>query len=201
MPHMSDQIEQVESAAAEGDPAKPPLAAVDPAALERQVEAVLMSVDKPIPAAKIAEVLGLDKSKPIVEAIERLNGFYGQNQRSFQIDLIAGGYQLLTLAPYRDVVARLHKTKSDNKLSPSALETLAIIAYKQPIMRSEIETVRGVACGEVVRTLMEKRLVKIVGRAEELGRPMLYGTTKTFLEIFGLGSLKDLPSAQELAKP
>jgi len=87
------------------------------------------------------------------------------------------------------------------KLSPAALETLAIIAYKQPIIRADIEAVRGVAAGEVIRGLMYKGLVKIVGRAEVLGRPMLYGTTKKFLEVFGLNSLKDLPKIEELKRP
>ena len=91
--------------------------------------------------------------------------------------------------------------RSDNKLSPAALETLAIVAYKQPVIRVDIEAIRGVAVGEVIRSLMYKGLIKIVGRAEILGRPMLYGTTKKFLEVFGLNSLKDLPKAEELKKP
>ncbi|MFA5293291.1 MAG: SMC-Scp complex subunit ScpB, partial [Phycisphaerae bacterium] len=89
----------------------------------------------------------------------------------------------------------------DNNLSPAALETLAIIAYKQPIIRADIESIRGVACGEMVRSLMYKGLVKIVGKAEILGRPLLYGTTKKFLEVFGLNDLKDLPKAEELKQP
>ena len=92
---------------------------------------------------------------------------------------------------------QLHKTRAASKLSPAAMETLAIIAYKQPILRVQIEAIRGVASGEVVRSLMERRLVKIVGRSDEIGRPMLYGTTKTFLETFGLSSLKDLPKAED----
>jgi segregation and condensation protein B len=87
------------------------------------------------------------------------------------------------------------------KLSPAALETLAIIAYKQPIIRADVETIRGVAVGEIIRTLMAKGLVKIIGRAEVVGRPLLYGTTKKFLEVFGLNSLKDLPKIEELKKP
>src|SRR5690606_33522853 len=121
--------------------------------------------------------------------------------RSFRVEQVAGGYQILTRPQYKDAVAALHRTKQDNKLSPAAMETLAIVAYKQPILRAEIETIRGVACGEVLRSLMDRHLVKIVGRAEELGRPMLYGTTKTFLQVFGLGTLKDLPKAEELNKP
>ena len=126
---------------------------------------------------------------------------YEKQGRSFCIEQLAGGYQILTLPSFKQTVAALHKTRADQKLSASALETLAIIAYKQPIMRAEVEAIRGVASGEMIRSLMDKHLVKIVGRAEELGRPMLYGTTKTFLEVFGLASLKDLPKAEELVKP
>jgi segregation and condensation protein B len=193
---MTEQIEplQVPEPAAPAEP-------LDPDTLDGRVEAVLMSVERAMSAAKLAEAVGAGGARAVQEAIERLNDFYEQSGRSFRIEQVAGGFQILTLPEHRDVVAAVHRTKSDNKLSPAALETLAIIAYKQPIMRAQIETIRGVASGEVIRALMDRHLVKIVGRAEEVGRPMLYGTTKTFLELFGLASLKDLPSAQELAKP
>jgi len=186
--------EQIEPAEAASDPGAA-------AALERQVEAILMSVDRAIPASRIAEAAGLEGAKLVHEAVSRLNDFYQETDRSFRVEQVAGGYQILTLPQYQPVLASLHRSKADNKLSPAALETLAIIAYKQPIMRAEIETIRGVSAGEVIRALMDRHLVKIVGRAEEIGRPMLYGTTKTFLEVFGLSSLKDLPTAQELQKP
>jgi segregation and condensation protein B len=173
----------------------------DEAQLLQQVEAVLMSIDRAIAPAKLAETLGLESSKPVNDAVKKLNKFYEESGRSFRIEQVAGGLQILTLPEFKDVIARLHRTKDDNKLSPAALETLAIIAYKQPVLRVDIETIRGVSSGEVIRVLMERHLVKIVGRAEEIGRPMLYGTTKNFLETFGLASLKDLPNAQELAKP
>jgi segregation and condensation protein B len=154
-----------------------------------------------LPRPRIAEVLGLESSKPIAEAVEQLNRFYADHQRSFHIEQLAGGYQILTLPQFHDQLAALHKTKVDSRLSPAAMETLAIIAYKQPILRAQVEAIRGVSCGEVVRSLMDRHLVKIVGRAEEIGRPMLYGTTKRFLEVFGLASLKDLPKVEELVKP
>lgn len=97
------------------------------------------------------------------------------------------------------VLASLHGMKEQQSLSRAALETLAIIAYRQPITRADLEAIRGVACGEVLRSILEKRLIDIVGRAEELGRPMLYGTTKRFLESFGLASIKDLPNHQDFA--
>ena len=96
---------------------------------------------------------------------------------------------------------KLVKVRGDSKLSPAALETLAIVAYKQPAIRADIEAIRGVASGEILRSLMHKALVKMTGRAEVIGRPMQYGTTKKFLEVFGLNSLKDLPSIEELKKP
>jgi segregation and condensation protein B len=184
---------------ADAAPIVPPPA--DETELQRRLEAVLISVDRPQSPAKLASATGAGSAKDVAQAIEFLNDFYQQHQRSFRIEHLAGGYQIMTQPEFRPVLAALHHAKDDGKLSPAALETLAIIAYKQPIQRVDIESIRGVSCGEVVRTLMEKHLVKIVGRAEELGRPMLYGTTKTFLEVFGLSNLKDLPKAEELIKP
>ncbi len=169
--------------------------------VESSVEAVLMTVDRPIPTGKIAELLELDSAKPISAAIKSLNAFYEAHERSFRIEQVAGGYQILTLPRFKSLLSGLHRTRSDSKLSPAAMETLAIIAYRQPVLRADIEAIRGVACGEVIRSLMDKHLVKITGRAEEIGRPMLYGTTRRFLEVFGLSSLKDLPKSEELVRP
>jgi segregation and condensation protein B len=131
-------------------------------------------------------------------AIATLNERYEQMGCAFRIDEIGGGFQMLTQSQYHDVLERLTKARSDSKLSQAALETLAIIAYRQPILRADVEAIRGVASGEVLRGLLEKGLVKIVGRAEVIGRPMLYGTTRKFLEVFGLGALEDLPRVEEL---
>ncbi|MEM1444863.1 MAG: SMC-Scp complex subunit ScpB [Planctomycetota bacterium] len=163
-----------------------------------RVEAALITAERPMSAGKLAEALGLDASKPVSEAIDRLNTHYEDTGRSFRIEQVAGGYRVLTLPAFGDVMAALHRKKDTGKLSPAALETLAVVAYKQPVLRTGVEAIRGVACGEVLRALMERHLVKIVGRAEEPGRPMLYGTTKQFLEVFGLSSLKDLPDAEGL---
>jgi len=173
----------------------------DPEEVARQVEAALLTIDRPLKPARIADMLGGVGPKAVTQAIETLNAVYEQTGRAFRVERVADGYQLLTLPQYADVLSALHKTRTQTKLSPAALETLAIVAYKQPILRADVEAVRGVACGEVLRSLMERHLVKIVGRADELGRPMLYGTTKLFLEVFGLSSLKDLPNAAELAPP
>ena len=169
--------------------------------LTATVEAILMTVDKPIAAKRIAEVIGVEGVGEINAAVEQLNRFYDEHGSSFRIESVAGGYQVLTRPQFHDVLAQLHRTRSEGKLSPAALETLAIVAYKQPVLRTTIESIRGAASGEVLRSLMDRNLVKIVGRAEEIGRPLLYGTTKHFLEVFGLASLKDLPKAEELQKP
>ncbi|MHC4647145.1 MAG: SMC-Scp complex subunit ScpB, partial [Planctomycetota bacterium] len=139
--------------------------------------------------------------KQVRQHVKNLNEKYRASSNAFRIEQIAGGYQMLTLSPYNHWLRKLLRVREDSKLSGAALETLAIIAYKQPVMRADIEAIRGVAAGEIIRNLMYKGLVKIVGRAEVLGRPMLYGTTKKFLETFGLNSLKDLPKIEELKKP
>jgi segregation and condensation protein B len=169
--------------------------------LQQVLEAILFSSDIPLSAGKLAQTLGLDSTRPVKEAVDQLNEIYAQRQAAYRIEDRAGGYQLLTLPQYAEYIQRLIRKRDEGRLTPAALETLAIISYKQPILRVDVEAIRGVVCGEVIRTLMEYNLVKIVGRAEEIGRPMLYGTTKHFLEVFGLGSLKDLPRAEQLKEP
>ncbi|MCK4601760.1 MAG: SMC-Scp complex subunit ScpB [Phycisphaerae bacterium] len=162
------------------------------------VEAILFASDCPLTPAKIAQVAEAPGQGLVRQAIETLNARYEQAGCAFRIEHIAGGYQMLTLPQYHDVLSRLLRAHSDSRLSQAAMETLAIVAYRQPILRADVEAIRGVACGEVLRGLLEKQLVKIVGRAEVLGRPMLYGTTRRFLEVFGLSSLTDLPRVEEL---
>jgi len=161
------------------------------------VEALLFSTHHPLTAGRLAELLDLETTKPIRAAIKSLNEQYDSGNRAFRIEQVAGGYQLLTLPTFGELLKRFHQKEGDAKLTKAALETLAIIAYKQPILRADIEAIRGVACGETIRSLMEKHLVKIAGRAEEPGRPILYGTTKRFLELFGLNSLKELPQNED----
>jgi segregation and condensation protein B len=168
--------------------------------VESVVEAVLFASDESLTDARLASIVETS-AKEIRRYIKNLNDKYEANNNAFRIEQIAGGYQMLTLSPYNHWLKKLLRARSDNKLSPAAMETLAIIAYKQPVMRADIEAIRGVAVGEVIRSLSYKGLVKIVGRAEVLGRPMLYGTTKKFLEVFGLNTLKDLPKVQELQEP
>jgi len=111
---------------------------------------------------------------------------------------VAGGWQVMTLPAFGPIVARMKGVREQGRLTQAALESLAIIAYRQPILRADLESIRGVACGEVLRSLMDRRLVKIVGRADEVGRPMLYGTTNEFLKQFGIGKLEELPNSKEL---
>lgn len=199
-PAVDDPSEPVASSVEHADD---PVVEVAPALNEEelalQVEVALMTTDRAMPAAKLSEILGKVGAKAIHQAVASLNKTYENTGRSFRIEQVANGLQILTLPKYAGVMELLHKTRSAGKLTPAAMETLAIIAYKQPILRVQIEAIRGVASGELVRSLMERRLVKIVGRSEEIGRPMLYGTTKTFLETFGLSSLKDLPKAEDFA--
>lgn len=169
--------------------------------VESVIEAVLFASDEPLTEARLAGVVELGTGKQVRECIENLNNKYRANNSAFRIEKIAGGYQMLTLSVYNSWLQKLLRARTDSKLSQAALETLAIIAYKQPIIRADVEAIRGVAAGEVIRSLMYKGLVKIVGRAEVLGRPLLYGTTKKFLEVFGLNTLKDLPKIEELKKP
>ncbi|WP_206295192.1 SMC-Scp complex subunit ScpB [Humisphaera borealis] len=161
------------------------------------LEALLMSTHHPLTPARLNEIMGAGSIRAIRNAVQALNESYEQSGRSFRIEQVAGGYQILTLPEHGEALRRLHQKEADAKLTKAALETLSIIAYKQPILRADVEAIRGVACGETIRSLMEKHLVKIAGRAEEPGRPILYGTTKRFLELFGLNSLKDLPKPEE----
>lgn len=170
------------------------------ATVESVVEAVLFASDESLTEARLANIVETS-TKEVRQCVKNLNEKYQANNNAFRIEQIAGGYQMLTLSPYNHWLKKLLRVRSDNKLSPAAMETLAIIAYKQPVIRADIEAIRGVAVGEVIRSLSYKGLVKIVGRAEVLGRPMLYGTTKKFLEVFGLNTLKDLPKVQELREP
>ena len=169
--------------------------------VESVIEAILFATDEPMTKGRLTKVAEMASAKQVTEAVKNLNTKYKQNNSAFRIERVAGGYQMLTLTIYNSWLRKMLKVRTDSKLSQAALETLAIIAYKQPIIRADLEVIRGVASGEVIRSLMQKGLVKILGRAEVLGRPLLYGTTKKFLQIFGLNALKDLPNIEELKKP
>lgn len=163
-----------------------------------RLEAVLLLADEPLSARRIVDVVGLADAAEARTLIERLKELYDLDGTAFQIEEIAGGYQLLTRSQYHPWLARLKRTGHELRLTSAALETLSVIAYKQPIMRAEVEKIRGVTCSEVIRQLMEKGLVRVAGRHDSLGRPQLYGTSKKFLQAFGLNTLKDLPEVESL---
>ena len=165
--------------------------------LMRALEAVLFTSDDPLPLSKLKDVVEA-KPEEVKDALAQLKADYDATGRSFTLEEIAGGYQLLTRPQYADIIAKLKKAKADRKLSAAALETLAIIAYKQPIKRVDLEAIRGAASGELIRALMERNLVKIAGREDVPGSPLQYGTTKDFLDTFGLKALEDLPRPEEV---
>ena len=165
-----------------------------------RVEAVLMTSDRSISDRKIADAAGLEGTAAVAETIASLNEIYESTNRVFRVVRVASGWQMMTIPEAAPVLARLLDQRKQSNLTPAAMETLSIIAYRQPVLRAEIEAIRGVACGEVLRGLLDRRLVRIAGRAEEVGRPMLYGTTKEFLQLFGLAGIDDLPEVEGLQR-
>jgi segregation and condensation protein B len=163
------------------------------------VEALLITADNPLGTAKLSSVLGREVgAKEVRGYIDALNEVYINSGRSFRITEVAGGFQLMIHPEYAPWIRQLMKEKVPPRLSPASLETLAILAFKQPIIKAEVEHIRGVAVDGVLRQLMEKGLVRIAGRSEAPGRPLLYGTTRDFLKHFGLKTLSDLPKLREL---
>jgi segregation and condensation protein B len=158
-----------------------------------QIEAALVAADEPLTTRRLAVVASLEDATEARRLVRKLQTLYEEEGSAFTVEELAGGFQLLTRPQYHPWLTRLRRSGLDLRLSSAARETLAIVAYRQPIMRADIEAVRGVQCGDMLRMLMEKGLVRIAGRHDSLGRPVLYGTTKKFLRIFGLRSLKDLP--------
>jgi segregation and condensation protein B len=161
------------------------------------IEALLFVSEVPLGLAKIKEILSMYTHGEITEALEDLRREYSGDGHGFMVTEVARGYQLRTKPEYGGWVRRLNKI-TPTRLSRAALETLAIVAYKQPILRSEIEAIRGVDVGGVLHLLQEKSLIKIMGRKNVPGRPFLYGTTQRFLEVFSLQDLASLPSLKEL---
>lgn len=162
------------------------------------VEAILMIAKEPLSARKIAAMAGLADPTQARSLARQLNEKYDKCGNAFRIEEIAGGMQLLTRPQFASWLRRLEHVPGETLLSQGMLETLAIVAYRQPMPRAEMEAIRGVSCDEVLRQLMQRDLVRICGRQEELGRPYLYGTTKRFLSLFGLQSLDSLPRAQKI---
>jgi segregation and condensation protein B len=171
--------------------------AIDARELKAILEAVLFVSPEPVPVARLMSIVGTVSKSEVVQALGILTHDLDQDGRGIQLVQVAGGYRLVTKQEYGPWLKRMDKAKAAQKLSRSALESLAIIAYKQPLVRSEIEEIRGVETSGVLRTLCERKLVRIVGRKDVPGRPIMYGTTKFFLEHFGLQDLSQLPPLRE----
>jgi segregation and condensation protein B len=158
------------------------------------VEALLFATDTPLSARQIATFLGKRVKPSQVKAwVKELTGEYEGSARAFHVTEIAGGYCLLTKPAFHAYVSRLHASEKSSRLSEAALDTLAVVAYKQPILKADVNQIRGVESGPILKALLEKGLIRAVGRADTLGRPILYGTSRKFLDEFSLSSLKDLP--------
>jgi segregation and condensation protein B len=196
-PSPESQAETSESVGAGMTPAPSDPALSDLRALKGILEALLFVTADPIPITRFLALLGAVTKQEVEQALTSLRHDYEQEGRGLQLAEVAGGYRILTKAEFAPWLKRLEKVKAPSKLSRSALESLAIIAYKQPIVRAEVEQIRGVETSGVIRTLLERKLVRIVGRKEEPGRPIMYGTTKFFLEHFGLRDLSQLPPLRE----
>jgi segregation and condensation protein B len=171
--------------------------AIDARELKAILEAVLFVSPEPVPVARLMSILGTVSKAEVVQALGVLEHDLDREGRGIQLVQVAGGYRLVTKQEYGPWLKRMDKAKTAQKLSRSALESLAIIAYKQPLVRAEIEEIRGVETSGVLRTLCERKLVRIVGRKDVPGRPIMYGTTKFFLEHFGLQDLSQLPPLRE----
>jgi segregation and condensation protein B len=164
---------------------------------KRIVEALVLGAPEPVSAQKIAEVVPGLEADDARSLVAELGREYDEQGRAFEIWEVAGGYQLRSRPEYASYLRLLHRERP-LRLSRAALETLAVVAYRQPVTRAEIEAVRGVEADAVLRSLLERQLVRIAGHREVPGRPMLYGTTRRFLEVFGLGRLDDLPTLREV---
>jgi segregation and condensation protein B len=174
----------------------PDTAARDPRV--RRLEAILFLAREPLTSRKLSHYANLADGTEARTLIRRLNAMYDQSGRAFRVEEVAGGYQLLTRPRYAKWLRRLTHVGPPARLSAPALETLAVVAYRQPVLRAEVEAIRGVNCGEILRQLMERDLLRISGRGHDLGRPFLYSTTKRFLQVFGLQNLDKLPRAEVL---
>lgn len=172
--------------------------------LEQSIESIIFVSEQPVKVQDILQVLNADRQEnplseeDVLPTLSEILEKYKDEKYPFKVDIVGGGYQFLTKPAYYDVTARFLNQKMKKKLSRAAMETLAVIAYKQPVTKPEIEKIRGVNCDYTIQKLMEKELVDIAGRSEEPGRPLLYVTSEFFMDYFGINSIKDLPKLKEL---
>jgi segregation and condensation protein B len=162
-------------------------------------EALILASPEPIPLPRLASLIPSCKPAAARALVDELNAEYAKRGRAFEISEVAGGFQIRTLPAYASYI-QASQPERPLRLSQAALETLSVVAYRQPVTRAEIEYVRGVDAGAVLRSLLERHLVRIAGHREVPGRPLLYATTRRFLEVFGLARIEDLPTLRELAE-
>ena len=165
--------------------------------IKQIVESLLFVAEEPLTIERIRNIIAVVTPDEVQGALSDLSAEYDTREGGFYLQEVAGGYQLRTRPEYTQWIKRLLQPRQQ-RLSKAALETLAIIAYKQPIMRSDVEYLRGVDCGGIMRMLLERKFIRILGRKDIPGRPMIYGTTRHFLEVFDLKDLKDLPTPKEI---
>src|SRR3954464_3194793 len=165
-----------------------------------RIEAVLFLAREPLSLRKLAQLANLADATEARTVVTSLRQRYDERGCAFQVAQVAGGYQLLSRKEFAQWLRPQRAIDREIRLSPPAMETLAVVAYRQPVLRAEVEAIRGVACGEILRLLMDRDLLHVVDRSEELGRPLRYGTTKRFLEVFGLCNLDQLPWSAELRR-
>jgi segregation and condensation protein B len=161
------------------------------------IESLLFVAEEPLTIDRLKKIITDGQSQEFRGALEELAADYETRQGGFYLNHVAGGYQIRTRPEYKEWIKRMLQPKP-LRLSKAALETLAIIAYKQPVIRSDVEHIRGVDCGGVLRVLLERKFIRVLGRKEIPGRPLIYATTKRFLEVFDLKNLKDLPTPKEI---
>ena len=162
------------------------------------IEALIFASDVPLPSRKIKDIIDGIGEREIKKSVVRIGEKYKETNSPFDIIEVAGGYQIVTQSEYSDWIRKLYISRTKNRLTQRALETVAIIAYKQPITKTEVESIRGVNIDTVVRTLIERKLITVTGREKAPGNPLLYGTTRYFLEYFGLKDISDLPKLREI---
>jgi segregation and condensation protein B len=203
------QADEEETAPAEGSSQAPdeekavergPGEDLDDEALVQHAAALLFASPEPLSLEKLVQLLARPAKPRVRAALATLALRFAEARLPLQLTEIAGGWRILTSADLGNVIQRLAKVRKAERVTPAALETLSIVAYRQPVTNAEVEAIRGVQSGQMLRTLVDRGLVRVTGRAEQPGSPLQYGTTKEFLDRFGLGSIKDLPRDGELAK-
>jgi segregation and condensation protein B len=211
VPHPSDPLEpadepgEPEAARRDTEEAREPLdeAAPEPlgeAAVERAVAALLFASPDPLSVDRLAALAGGAGAGRVQRALESLGSRLAASGLPYELRAIAGGWQLFTAPDQAEIVARLAKARREERVSPATLETLSIVAYRQPVTKAEIEAIRGVQVGPILRSLVDRGLVRIAGRADVPGHPLLYATTRKFLDAFALASLEELPRDAELLR-